>query len=73
MNFVKSLGYADSEQIVHVALEHIIDPTLLRALGLIKNENDVEAYFIDGRSTVPLMIKFKKKQQEQEVEVFHPR
>lgn len=60
MNFVKSRDYDNNEELVTVSLENIIDPTLLRALGLIKNENEVAGYFIDGRRTVNLMIKFKK-------------
>lgn len=72
MNYSPSRSYADQEEVVQVNLANIIDPTLLRSLGLIKNEEDVDAYFIDGRSVVPLMIKFKKKKQEVEV-IYHDR
>ncbi len=60
MNYIKSRSYDNREEVVQVELGNIIDPTLLRALGLIRDESDVAAYFIDGRTTVPLMIKFKK-------------
>lgn len=63
------MNFKDSESIVHVSLDNIIDPTLLRALGLIDNEEDVSTYFIDGRNVIPLMIKFKRQEKMTEVEV----
>lgn len=67
------------EKIVNVQLSHIIDPTVLRALGYIHNEDDVTGYFINGQSLVPLMIKFKTQAapatqqppKKLEVEVIH--
>lgn len=55
------------EKIVHIDLNLIIDPTLLRSLKLINHEDDVTGYMIDGRTIIPLMIKFKNKQQEADV------
>ena len=60
MNYVKSRDYDNKEELVTVELDNIIDPSLLRTLGYIKSGDDVAAYFIDGRSRVQLMIKFKK-------------
>lgn len=59
------------EKIVNVQLSHIIDPTVLRALGVISNEEDITGYFINGQSTVPLMIKFKTTEKKEAFEVIH--
>lgn len=50
------------EKSVNIKLSHIIDPTLLRALKLIHNEDDIEGYFVDGLSTISLTIKLKQKE-----------
>lgn len=52
------------EKIVNVNLNHILDTTLLRALGVISSEDDIDTCFIDGRSIIPLMIKLKKREKE---------
>lgn len=64
MQYARSHTYNDFEEVKTVSLDNIIDPTLLRALGIIKNEDDVATYFINGQNTVNLMIKFKKKGTE---------
>lgn len=58
------------EKIVNIDINLIIDPTLLRALKLIENEDDILCYSVNGNILVPLTIKFKNNTQ-QEVEVIH--
>lgn len=55
------------EKIVNVNLNHIIDTTLLRALGLIDSEEDIERLLINGQTIIPLMIKLKVKKKEGQV------
>ena len=48
-----------NEKTIVVELHNIIDPTLLRALGYIKNEDDIRRIHIDGKTRVNLTIQFK--------------
>lgn len=64
MRYAQNHSYDNFEEVKEVSLDNIIDPTLLRALGIIKNEDDVATYFINGQNKVSLMIKFKKKGTE---------
>lgn len=57
------------EKLVNVRLDHIIDPTLLRALGIIKSEDEIEHCAIDGRQLITLMIKLKQKDRKGHVVV----
>lgn len=48
------------EKTIQINLLNIIDPTILRSLGYINSEDDVDHYHIEGRQVVPLTIKLKK-------------
>ena len=58
---LKSLAkLGKNEDTVHVNLMNLVDSTVLRALGYINSEEDIDHYHINGQTVIPLTIKFKK-------------